>query len=744
MRMITGEDYRIVKQTVLDIRIRFEIYDRKENYIGSIDGNVINGSCTIDAESDIRRSFSITIFPDHKSKTLIDEQGYIWIDKYVHIYIGIIDMQTGEPVEWKFGVFLFTNVNTTYDPVTNQMSINCSDLMSVLDGSKNGELGQLNIIYPAYEEDEQGHPTHYNTIRNAVIDTISQLGRINNYNIDDIGEYNAMPLYNKDYLQYRYETSVRFDDGRWQELWNTIPFDQEFSAGCTVLNILTTFRDLYPNYEAYFDPDGVFCMNMIPSGEEDPVIIHNDFFQDIYISENTSVDLTTVRNVCHVWGQVLDTDFFSDTSEYEDNVYKVTYEGYTDEENTNYKNGDRIAFKVTSTGESNVYNANNASYSNNTYWIYIDDYPEELDLMKQINFIAQSDNEGTETYININGNYVIPLYENHSEDFVGQKTIFKGNILTVSIQLVNDQYIAYNIIREDNIDTLYVKVNDLDPIPIFDENTEKPIDRKLLEVDNTYVFKIKSKRSGDDDGSFRAYFLGSWQAHGITALVNNTKGEDMLYVNTALKIGEEVSPGYFCLEDGEFYAERSVDPETGKYIYDGKYAKSLSRAYYQEDINTYYRVVRRYSQEYFEEVYSCPSVRLKVIPNSPYTCQKIGEYMDVLTDDKNITSSSLAVSRADWEVYKQARLTDSISLVTTLCPFADVNIKVEYHRHDLPINTIYQYIVKNVSHDFSGGTTTWQLMRFYPLYERNRNTHDMLKHSEYTHYLLSKYEFEEI
>ena len=219
MKDLTGDDYRVVRQTVLDIRVRFEMYDDKDNYIGSIDGNVVNGSCSIDAESDIRRSFSITIYPDLRSKLLIDEQGYIWINKFVHIYIGIIDMQTGEPREWKFGEFLFTNVNTTYDPTTNQMSVNCADMMCLLDGSKNGELGQLNIIYPAYEENEQGIPTHYNTIRNAVIDTVSQLGRIKDWQIDEIGEYNAMPLYNEDWRQYRIESMVELPDGTMQAMW---------------------------------------------------------------------------------------------------------------------------------------------------------------------------------------------------------------------------------------------------------------------------------------------------------------------------------------------------------------------------------------------------------------------------------------------------------------------------------------------------------------------------------------------
>lgn len=742
MITLTDDDYRVVQQVVLDIRVRFEIYDKDNKYINSIDGNVINGSCSIDAESDIRRSFSITIFPDYRSKLIIDEQGYIWIDKMVYIYIGIIDMQTGEPREWKFGEFYFTNINTTYDPVTNQMSINCSDMMILLDGSKNGELGQLKISYPAYEENEEGIPTHYNTIRNAVIDTISQLGRIKEFEIDDIGEYNAMPLYNPDYLQYRLESMVELPDGSMQEMWNTIPYDQEFSAGTTVLNIISTFRDLYPNYETYFDENGIFCMNMIPSGDEDPVIIDNSFFQKVYISENTSIDLTTVRNISHVWGQVLETDFYADSSTYDNNTYSVEIEGYTDEEHTNYKNGDRIAFRVTEAETLNTYYTESVNYNNYTYTALYDNYPNKIDTEKEISFLAPASNEIEEVYIIINSFEPIPIYKMNTSNPIDIQTIKKNDRVFLKIVSVgDDNYVAYYMDTIPTLGDLYVKVNELEAIPLYDENTELPLKRSQLETDNIYVFKIKSKHVSGEN-IFRAYWLGSWQAQGIVALVDNTKGADLLYVPTTLKINEDITEGFFNVEDGNFYAKRTWNEEERKYIYEDEYKKVINMVYYQRDIDVYYRVVRRYSEQYFRDVYACPSIRLKVIPGSPFTCQKIGEYMDVMTDDKNITSSSLAVSRADWEVYKQARLTDSISLTTTLCPFADVNIKVSYKRHDL--NYINYYIVKNISHDLSGGTTTWQLMKFYPLYERGHMTHGQIKDANFTHGELSFYQYETI
>ena len=670
---MNSSDINIIKQHVLDIRLRFTVYDRNDNYIDEITGSVVNGNGSIDAESDIRRTFTVNVHPDYRSRILIDEQGYIWIDKFIRVEVGLLDQRTREIRWWKFGKFVFTNTNTTYDAANNTLSINCSDLMATLDGSKNGELGQLVIQFPAYKEyrsdaedifytqnvsytngiyrlqidgytmytpldyilfkmpnnsviydrlqindlysipivdkytlepvatdqlitgkvysfflshdqavmtsigevpvdsDESikdGEPINNYIIRDAVLTTISQLGRItkDTCNVDDIGEYDAMPQHNKNWEKYREE---------WPE-WNRIPFDQEFSSGTTVLNILTTFRDLYPNYEAYFDKDGYFNMGMIPSGDEDPVILENSFFQPIYISENTAIDLTTIRNVCHVWGQVLEPNYYASTSSYVSNIYIATIEGYEKE----YMTGDQIAITVSDT-----------------------------------NLYAPS--------LCINGFGVIPIY---------------------------------------------------------DDDKVKPLEADKMKAGQTYVLKIRKKYI-DGEYLIHAFLQGQWQVQGIVALVENPEGTDEEYHTTSGT------------------------------------------------------VVRKYSEDYFRDVYACPSVRLRIIPDSPFTCQKIGEYMDVLTDDKNITSDSLALKRADWEIYKQARLQDSITLVTTLVPFADVNIKVSYQRHDLSHTN--PYIVKNISHDFEGGKTTWSLMRFYPLYERIDTTHNGL--GAYTHDALSNY-----
>lgn len=306
----------------------------------------------------------------------------------------------------------------------------------------------------------------------------------------------------------------------------------------------------------YFNEEGVFVCKMIPSCYEDDITFDNSFFAKILISENTNIDLAEVRNICEVWGQVLDSDYYTEDCTYNNNCYICNVSSYD-----KYKNGDLIAVKIPSV----------------------------------------------------------------------------------------------------NLGSSRLNINGLGEIRIMDENTEEAILQNTLESGQTYVFKIKTKRIEKNTVTY-AYFLGQWQAHGINVLTDGTVSES--------------------------------------------------------DHTTQNRkTVKVFSREYFQSVYNCDSVDFTIVPDSPFTVQELGEILDVRQggDYENITSDSLALARAKYENWKNCRITDSISITTKLCPFADVNIKVSYRRSGS--NETLQYIVKSISHDLSSATTTWQLMRFYPLYE---------------------------
>ena len=331
---LTQEDLMLVLQqssAPQTCRLKVEVLDKNETYVGEIDG-IVSGSCSIDAESDVRRTAQLTVSPTYVQNIKLSEDNLVWLDKDIRIFVGLYNVREKDYKYYPLGYYVYTDTSIQYDTTTNQLSVNCSDFMTKLDGTKNGQQGSLKTIFPAYEKNSSGEVAKYNLIRDAVVSTLEDLCGITNHRIDDIGEFYAMPENNSDWETYRANNP----------LWNTLPFDQEFEVGCTALSILTTFRDLYPNYEIFFDMDNTFVCQMIPSCNDDDYYLENDYLQRVLVSEDSTLELSSIRNICEVWGQVLEPDFYCETVTYENGVYSATIENYTEE----YKNRDVIALKM--------------------------------------------------------------------------------------------------------------------------------------------------------------------------------------------------------------------------------------------------------------------------------------------------------------------------------------------------------------------------------------------------------------
>ena len=349
--IITQEDLLIVLQHTSNpmLKLNIEVLDSNQKVIDTLNCGIASGSMSINGQSDIRRTANFVVQPTLKEKIKLTENSLLWLNKDIRMSVGLYNPQSKQYKYYPLGCYVYTDTSGTYDATTDNLTINCADFMKKIDGTKNGQLGALIISYPAYKENEEtGEVIEYNIIRNAVIETLEKLARITNHRIDDIGEFYAMPEYNDAWEQYREENA---------DTWNTIPFDQEFSAGCSVLSILTTFRDLYPNYEMFFDMEtNTFICQMVPSCYEDDIYIDNSFLQRVLISENTNVDMTTVRNICEVWGQVIEADFYNEECTYSNNIYSSTIAGYEE----GYYNGDVIALKIPSINQAGSHlNINN-------------------------------------------------------------------------------------------------------------------------------------------------------------------------------------------------------------------------------------------------------------------------------------------------------------------------------------------------------------------------------------------------
>ena len=341
--IITQEDLILVlsqsASPKLDLKI--EVLDSSGKIIDTIHG-AVSGNMSINGESDVRRTATFVVRPTLTEHIKLTENSLLWLNKDIRMYVGLYNCRTKQYKYYPLGYYVYTDTSGTYDAATNSLTINCADFMKKLDGTKNGQLGSLIISFPAYEENEKtGEVIKYNTIRNAVIEILEKLARITNHRIDDIGEYKAMPDHNNEWKKYREEN----------ETCLAIPFDQEFSAGCSVLSILTAFRDLYPNYEMFFDMEtNTFICQLKPMCYEDDIYLDNSFLQRVLISENTSVDMTTVRNICEVWGKVIEVDFYSEECTCKNNTYSSAIIGYED----GYCNGDIICLKIPTANQANA------------------------------------------------------------------------------------------------------------------------------------------------------------------------------------------------------------------------------------------------------------------------------------------------------------------------------------------------------------------------------------------------------
>ena len=376
-------DRLLIQQKDIKRKIRITILSQDKKTVGVLTGIPQIGDFSIDAESNIRRTTSLDIKLDDTIKDIENKIGsYLNVD--FSLEVGIYNERESEYKYYPMGYFCMTTANTTYDATTNMLSINLSDGFAKLDNTRNGQVGGApTIIIPVEQNGENL------TLQNAMINVIKAETTIQDYIIDDIGEYYGMPQNNIYFQEYRDKNP----------LWNVIPYDLEFSPGNTVGDLLVEVRDLYPNCQLYFDIYNNFCFDMIPSNSKDPVMLNNDFLQSVLLaegSEDVQYDISAIKNVAEVFGKVYDVDRFCESSTFSNNIYGLTLVDFA-----SYQSYEMIAFTAPATN-------------------------------------------GDTTYVNVNGIGNLPLYKEYTEKLIASGTIAKDDMVVIKVMKdLNGNYIAY-------------------------------------------------------------------------------------------------------------------------------------------------------------------------------------------------------------------------------------------------------------------------------------------------------------
>ena len=284
---ITERQYSITKQPTRELYCKVNLLNYQFQIVDDMSGVVVSDSWTISANSDIRRTGTLVIYPDDDQAYKIQAGSKIFLDKYVQVYMGIKDNLTDEVVYNNMGIYLINNPSHVFDSTNNQITLQLVDLMAKLTGMRNGNLDgyEYQIL------------TGQNT-RDVIIATLAQAG-FNNYII------NILP-----------------DD------YQTIQFDMNVEGTSTLYGILSTInQNQYINYQMYFDIDGIFHFEPIPSGSDASIMVDDDIWNYTYISHEVSTNYEDVKNHIIVLGKAHTSDYYCDNVAFSSNTFSMDCAG---------------------------------------------------------------------------------------------------------------------------------------------------------------------------------------------------------------------------------------------------------------------------------------------------------------------------------------------------------------------------------------------------------------------------------
>jgi hypothetical protein len=137
--IITQDDINIVNQNVKELFVKIELLNKNFKVIYSFEGNLISDSFSISSDSNVRRTYSVELVVNDSS-LFVGADKKIWMDKYIRPYVGIKNVRTKE-IQWYLkGTYTMLDLNYSYNQTTNTLSLSCSDLMSELNGERNGVI----------------------------------------------------------------------------------------------------------------------------------------------------------------------------------------------------------------------------------------------------------------------------------------------------------------------------------------------------------------------------------------------------------------------------------------------------------------------------------------------------------------------------------------------------------------------------------------------------------------------------
>lgn len=302
---LTQEQISVNNLSIRQKHIRLELLDFDGSVVDFMEGVCVDGNLTKSASSELRRSGTIKLsVPINKSATtfLDSVQGFsikyggkIWIDRLVRISIGIYNPLTDNIVWHKFGECLIDQPVRDFSADAYTVSFSVLDQMGRLTGLRQGKLPSVTTIFEkGYISSTQSGTVYVkNEMRTALISIITELAGIKKYTI--------FPIPTK---------------------WKYLPYDIKIGIGSTVYDILSRFLEILSGWQMYFDDDGVFTIQPVPSGKYN---LTYPISETQLLSDNMSADFHSIKNQMIVYGRLLSSQGYTETANYANGKIILSY-----------------------------------------------------------------------------------------------------------------------------------------------------------------------------------------------------------------------------------------------------------------------------------------------------------------------------------------------------------------------------------------------------------------------------------
>ena len=625
-------------QSIRNIDCKLFVLDYDYTILDEISGKTESISLSVNAESDIRRTANINIALKDDSRQTNSNIFYwqvgnpYWFDKYIQIYVAIQDVQTQEYVWVNEGIYMVNSPTISYDATSNSLSFEAVDLMSKMTGLRNGQLEGMTYTIPVGS-----------TITGAIKTLLIEQG---------------------------FDKYIVFDPP-----YNYVPQEINIDVGGTAYDLLCQLRDINSNWEMFFDVDGVFHFQQIPSGK---VIIDPESGEE---GEPTPVVDQTVWDKLNV-SYNLDTNF-EDVKNYVEVLGKVHE---LQEYGTATINGQALSLKLANP---------KASYFNNEWTIGIP-------------FIATEGATEPEALATPITN--ITIYDN------ANSLIFKIGLSTPIIAA--NEYYCVKLTFDATKCTACEYLGALQPRAVaFENNPDSPFYvGTSTQYESAYGNVVDFASENED---YIAEFTPSLSGSNMTLNLSPwCTASDF----SAASIGKTWKFKLNLESLSQYIITMSIimGGSANTYYSIRNMANERISLDYAQDYLLIATKISTTTLQFNVMYYPMPASVLPMSTTSVLNLPKFNKQVRVVCagdEYDNIYSDALAEQRARYEIYLRSRLHDNIQIVSAPIYWLEVNNIIEYN---LPNNNSEEsdlWLIKSISTDISpNGTQSISATRYYPLY----------------------------